>query len=175
MQENEVTPEEIKAFMNEPEVPAEAPKAPEPMGMDDWEPADGRPQDYKLTTEQIAGVAYRACWYLDFELNGGQTAMQAYGAWGDAEPHIVQHYIGLVNFFMNSAANPNGHESCQALHDLMLDAKMHDGWKWGENYSETDKTDPTLLSYKGLPEHLKARNFLFRCVVIGLRAVWKGH
>lgn len=179
MQENtettpgsEVSPEEIKAFMNEPDEPEEV-KAPPPMMMDDFLPADeeGKPREYKLTTEEIASIAYHAVQIADHAIHKSN----GWTIWDHLDPAIKMHYVGSVNFYMNSAANPNGHEACQALHDLMLDAKLHDGWRFGETYSEELKTDPTLLSYKGLPVQLKTRSFLFRCVVVGLLAVWKGH
>jgi hypothetical protein len=172
MQESkdEVSPEEIKAFMNEPEPEATPPPA--PMGMDDWE---GTPEnavnDHKLTSAQIALLAYDTVQLMQGQIDLGGSSV----FWSDLSDEQRQYYTGIVNFFINSAANPNGHESCQALHDLVLDAKLRDGWTYGEEYSEAEKKDPILLSYKGLPPHLKARNFLFRCVVVGLVAVWKGH
>lgn len=164
-----VSPDEVKAFMNEPE---EEIKAPEPMMMDDYLPQEDTGKiDYKLTTEEIASIAYHAVQIADQKIQQSGAWM----IWDHLDPTVRMHYVGTVNFYMNSAANPNGHEACQALHDLMLDAKLHDGWRYSETYSEELKTDPTLLSYKGLPVHLKAGKFLFRCVVVGLVAVWKGH
>lgn len=166
---NEVLHDEVKAFMNELENPT-----PAPMFVDDFAPAvdeNGNAiPDYKLSTDAIAALAYHAVSMLDSTISPN-----AWTIWDHLEPHLRLHYTGVVNFYMNSAANPNGHEACQALHDLVIDAKLRDGWRYSETYSEADKTDPTILPYKTLPQHLKARGFLFRCVVVGLVAIWKGH
>lgn len=177
MHENndEVSPLEIKAFMNEPDLEpkdASATHPPQPMGVDDWSesPEQAMAHDHKLTTLEIAEIAYNAANALSNKI-GGTFA----DAWQDLKPDLMLYYSGIVTFFINSAANPNGHESCQALHDLMLDAQLRDGWTYGENYSEDEKKNPLLLSYKGLPTYLKTQMFLIRCVTVGLIAVWKGH
>lgn len=168
--ENEVAHDDVKAFMNSPEEV----KAPPPMMVDDFKPAvdeNGEPIiDYRLTTEQIASIAYHSVSMLDAALKPDSWLI-----WDQLPSHMQRHYIGLVDYFMNSVANPNGHEACQGIHDLVIDAKLKGGWRYGESYSEEGKTDPTLLPYKTLPLHLKSRNFLFRCVTAGLVALWKGH
>lgn len=170
IEKSEVTADEIRAFMTEAEETArESSPIPPPLGMDDWERED-KPKDYRLTTEDISAIAYHAVCMLDANFN-----TEPWKIWHHLENHMQMHYISMTNFFMNSLANPNGHESCEALHHLVMDAKLKDGWRNGKEYSEEEKTDPTLLSYRGLPPHIKSRSFLFRCVVAGLREVWKGH
>lgn len=163
----EVTPDEVKAFMNEPEPEV---KVPEPMGMDDWEPAEPV-KDNKLTTEQIAKVGYSALGAYGYL----QGQLPIWFPFDDEPDHMKQHYLSKVSYFIQTAANPNGYEECMKMHDLVLDAKLRTGWRFGDVYSEEDKTDPNLLPYSRLPMHERAKDFLFRNVVISLLQVWKGH
>ena len=164
----EITHEDVKAFMNEPDpVPEE--KAPEPMGLDDWAPAE-EIKDWKLTTEQVAMVAYRSVCAYEFEQAGIDTL-----TWSSLEPHIQQHYTSKANYFIQTAGNPNGHEECAKMHDLMLEARLRDGWTFGNRFSEEAKIDDRLLPYRALPPHERAKDFLFRSVVISLLQIWKGY
>jgi hypothetical protein len=164
--ETQVSPEEIKAFMNEPETA----KAPEPMGLDDWAPAD-EVKDYKLTTEQIAHAAFHSLSY--YAQSNGVPLHES--VWSSLSDEMRQHYVSKVAYFTQTAANPNGYEECAKMHDLVLEVKLKNGWSWGETYSEDARTDPNLLPYRALPMHEKVKDFLFRNVVISLLQVWKGH
>lgn len=163
----EITHEDVKAFMNEPDpVPEE--KAPEPMGLDDWESNEPK-QDFKLTTEEIAALAYAALHRLATKLG------EAKHFWDDLPYDEKQHAISKANYFIQTAGNPNGHEECAKMHDLMLEAMLRDGWRYGEAHSEEEKRDHRLLPYRALPPHERTKDFLFRSVVISLLQIWKGH
>ncbi len=73
-----------------------------------------------------------------------------------------------------SAANPNGWKDVQKFHDGWLEAKLREGWKYGEWESEEMKTHPLLLPMSALPEVEKVKDFLFRNVVVSLGPLWSG-
>ena len=166
----EITHEDVKAFMNEPDpVPEE--KAPEPMGLDDWESPEPV-RDNKLTTEEIARLAHRSLLYFESHLNGSSMLMFP---WDELQDDERKHWISKANYFIQTAGNPNGHEECMKMHDVMLEAMLRDGWRYGETYSEDEKTSERLLPYRALPPHERTKDFLFRSVVISLLQVWKGY
>lgn len=143
----EVSPEEIKAFMAEPEQP----KAPEPMILDDLVPGHENQDQQKgrLTTQQIADLAY--------------TWANAAAANLDVDWRVswLANHTEWVNYIINTAANPNGYDVARELYETEIMKYEHDGF--------------FVPPFSKLTTQEKAPWFLFRSIVVGLLQVWAGH
>jgi hypothetical protein len=156
----EVSHDEIKAFMNEPEEP----KAPAPMIIDDWEPEEEK-KDHRKTTEEICIIAHKAL-----------NAYEGLDSPWEYEPDLYKaEMLQKAAYFISTAANPNGYEECSKMHDVNLEVKLKTGWKYGESYSDEEKTDPYLLPYRVIPMEEKTKDFMLRSIVLALLQVWKGY
>jgi hypothetical protein len=166
---SEVTPEQVKEFFAD--TTEEAEKAPEPVAFDDWTQTIENQQDFKISTKNMARLAYTAVMQLDVSLLGTNSKMVPYS---DLSEEMVKHVESKVNYFVSKAANPNGYEECAALHDLVLSAKLHEGWRYAAELSEENKQDPLVMPYRSLPIHLRTYDYLFRSIVIALLQIWRG-
>lgn len=63
-------------------------------------------------------------------------------------------------------ANPSAGDSAQ--HDAWCVDKRAAGWKYGAVKDETAKTHPCLVSFVQLPPHQRAKDRLFRAIVLAL-------
>lgn len=77
-----------------------------------------------------------------------------------------QSYVDGVNYVL---ANPEAGPSAQ--HDMWLIAKQADGWTWGEVKDEEKKTHPAILPFEELPESQRAKDSIFRAVVL-VSKIW---
>jgi len=166
---SEVTPDQVKEFFAD--TTEEAEKAPEPVMFDDWTQTAENQQDFKVSTKNIGRLAYTAVMQLDVSLLGTSSKMVPYS---DLNEEMIKHVESKVNYFVSKAANPNGYEECAALHDLVLSAKLHEGWRYAKDLSEEDKADPLVMPYRSLPVHLRTYDYLFRSIVIALLQIWRG-
>lgn len=158
---------EVKAFMNEPDEVA----APEPVMFDDWTQKEENKKDYKVSVKDMARIAYNAVFQLEISLLGTDSKMVPYSSLNE---EMFKHIESKVNYFIQKAANPNGYEECAALHDLVLSAKLHEGWRYAAELSEENKQDPLVMPYRSLAVHLRTYDYLFRSIVIALLQVWRG-
>jgi len=58
-----------------------------------------------------------------------------------------------------------------AQHDSWREKKVRDGWIFGEVKDAEKKTHPCLVDFCDLPEEQKAKDFLFKDVVLGLKRI----
>lgn len=166
---SEVTPEMVKEFLADN---SEEEKAPEPIMFDDWTQTAENQIDHKISTKHMARIAYNAVLNLDLSLNGSAATLLPYT---DLNEEMIKHVESKVNYFIAKAANPNGYEECAALHDLVLSAKLQQGWRYAPVLSEEEKADPTVMPYRNMPVHLRTHDYLFRSVVIALLQIWRGN
>ena len=167
---SEVTPEMVKEFFAADSEPEE--KAPDPIMFDDWTQTEENQHDNKISTKHIGRLAYNATLNLDLALNGTTSKMVPYT---DLSEEMIKHIESKVNYFVSKAANPNGYEECAALHDLVLSAKLHEGWRYAPVLSEEEKADPAVMPYRNMPVHLRTYDYLFRSIVIALLQIWRGN
>ena len=149
----ELSHEDVKAFMNEPEPVAEE-KAPPPMDLDDLAPMEQQEQieqTGRLTTVQLA----------DFAFSVATTALARLGkpCWfiTSTPPDIV----GWTNFIINSAANPNNYDVCREIYENEVMKA------WAESIYWPPFSKITIQE--------RMFYFTFRSTVVTLLGVWAGH
>lgn len=59
-------------------------------------------------------------------------------------------------------------------HQLWLDSKLAEGWRYGERKNEETKEHPAMLEYNVLPIEQRVKDYLFKGVVDGYRAADHG-
>lgn len=149
MQENEVTTDEIKAFMAEPEEP----KAPAPVMMDDF--SQSPEHEFvkgRLTTGEMTNAAYNAALdvaeLLGVDWFGSQIDMPIFDHW--------------TNFIIQSASNPNGYDACREMYET-------------EIMRAYDRGDVLRIPFSKLTTQEKIPWFTYRSTIIVLLPVWAGH
>lgn len=83
--------------------------------------------------------------------------------WETAPPNIQQSAIDGVRFVL---ANPEAPDA--ASHENWLKFKRADGWKYGPVKDPVKKEHPCMVPFAELPLHHRAKNTIFRAVVLGL-------
>lgn len=61
----------------------------------------------------------------------------------------------------------NPYVSCSDLHQSWMNFKSEAGWVYGEVKDEAARTHPNLIPWEDLPEEQKAKDEMFRTVVLG--------
>ncbi len=56
----------------------------------------------------------------------------------------------------------------EAGHESWMEAKLADGWVYGETKDADKKTHPCLVAFDELPAPQRAKDFIFRCTVHAL-------
>lgn len=109
-----------------------------------------------VTDEQIARVCHEAnrAWC---EANGDSSQMP----WDEAEDWQRSSALEGVRFARGGA-------SPQEQHEAWCEAKMRDGWSFGETKDADAKTHPCLVAYDELPPEQRAKDALFLAVVQAL-------
>jgi len=59
----------------------------------------------------------------------------------------------------------NSHTNASSVHDAWLERKMKEGWTYGKELDAVKKTDPQMVSYRGLPPIRRKNDKLFHAVV----------
>lgn len=88
--------------------------------------------------------------------------------WEDAPQWQRDSAIKGVEF---NLANPDAPAS--ASHDSWLEEKRRDGWKYGEVKNPEAKEHPCFVPYEELPEAQKAKDYLFKGIVLALKGFVK--
>lgn len=96
----------------------------------------------------------------------GQLFGEEVIAWDDTEELYKQGLIaGVTTYFENSELTP------EQEHQKWLDAKMADGWVYGEAVDTTPKTHPLILPFAELPMEHRAKATILHAAVHALKGV----
>ncbi len=106
----------------------------------------------------IARICYEAnrayCMIFDdFSLEG----------WDDAPEWQRQSYISGVRFRLE-----NPEVTARQMHENWMEAKVADGWVYGDSKDAGKKTHPCLVGYDALPDFQKRKDVLFSAIVKAL-------
>lgn len=66
----------------------------------------------------------------------------------------------------------DGTKTSEDSHANWLKFKEADGWHYGPVKDEIRKTHPAFLPYKDLPEQQRIKDYIFRSVVLGYKAIF---
>lgn len=83
--------------------------------------------------------------------------------WDEAPNWQQLSVIAGVNAILDGSAS-----TPEEQHEGWMDAKAHDGWTYGETKDPALKTHPCMLPYLELPASQRAKDKIFRGVVIGM-------
>ncbi len=114
----------------------------------------------KLTVEQIAKVCH--------EVNRAYS--EAIGdpvkpTWEECpEDQRVSCRAGVELHLGNPTTTPS--ES----HGSWLQNKLATGWKYGEKFDQIFQTHPAMVPYEQLPKEQRAKDYIFRAIVMALAA-----
>lgn len=86
-------------------------------------------------------------------------------AWSDLPDTAKDGFISGVIAHLN--AGPGGLDP-EASHKAWLNAKLADGWSYGQTKDFEKKTHPAMLDYVDLPVSQKPKDFIFRQVIQSL-------
>lgn len=114
----------------------------------------------KLAVNEIAKVCHEANRALTSII--GDVPVQA--PWELCPVDMQQSCIRGVAFAL---ANPDAPPAAQ--HEAWMKDRLAQGWKWGPERSELEKTHPALVPYEQLPEAVRKKDALFKAVVNALR------
>ena len=87
-------------------------------------------------------------------------------AWKDAPQWQVESALKGVKFCLDNPAAPPS-----ANHESWLKQKLEDGWKYGPVKDPETKEHPCCVPYEQLPEDQKAKDYLFKGIVVGLSSI----
>lgn len=83
--------------------------------------------------------------------------------WDDAPQWQRDSAVAGVVFVANNpAAGPS------ASHDSWLEQKLERGWRWGEVKNPDAKEHPRMVPYQDLPVEQRAKDHIFRAIVLAL-------
>jgi len=86
--------------------------------------------------------------------------------WSEASPEIQASCHRGVYMYMN---NPNA--TPEQSHENWMEGKEADGWEYGEEKDEKEKTHPCMVPYEELPVEQRAKDYIFRAVVLNTLAM----
>lgn len=86
-------------------------------------------------------------------------------AWEESPDWQKQSALSGVIFHLNNPGAPPSRS-----HELWLEQKRREGWKYGPTKNPETKEHPCFLPYEGLPASQQAKDALFIGVVDALRA-----
>lgn len=66
----------------------------------------------------------------------------------------------------------DGTHSAEQSHENWLKFKEADGWKYGPVKDTEAKTHPAFMPYSDLPMEQKIKDYIFRSVVLSVKACW---
>lgn len=109
-----------------------------------------------MTNEQIAIVCHEA----------NRALCNSFGdfsqkPWAEAEQWQRDAAFQSIEFLQG---NPDAGDS--ALHDSWMQAKIKDGWVYGEKKDGEAKTHPCLVPFTELPPQQQAKDAIFRAIVV---------
>jgi len=115
----------------------------------------------KHLVEQIARVCYAAATTWD-ESHGADPAP----AWEDADEATVQSLTKRINVTL---ADPRGGDG--TYHNTWVAEMRENGWCAGSDYDAKRKIDPQMVQFHMLTPFQKARERMFRSIIIALSRV----
>lgn len=104
-----------------------------------------------LTFEQIARIAEASVDAYRRERGDGPRP-----SW-DERPQSYRD--AMVRGVRMLAQNPGA--TAEAMHDMWMSARFLEGWRYGPEYSEADKTHPILVVWDDVPEAQRLKDILF--------------
>lgn len=114
-----------------------------------------------MKPEQIAKIAH--------EVNRAYCASlsdTSVPAWADAtDAHRASLLAGVNMHLANPDATP------EQAHESWLQAKLVDGWTYGETKDAEKKVHPCIKDYAALPAEQRAKDYLFRGVVHAVKGL----
>lgn len=117
-----------------------------------------------LTLLQIAACCHAA--NAEYCRQLGDTSQPS---WDDAPDWQKRSaIIGVIHDLTHPNVTPGD------AHQIWLDTKIAEGWKWGLVKNTEAKEHPALRPYDELPDPIRAKDFLFLAVVRGLQSFWDG-
>lgn len=87
--------------------------------------------------------------------------------WNEAE---AWQRAAAIDGVKHALANPN--DPVSRAHEFWCEAKLKDGWVYGEIKDGVAKTHPCLVPYAQLPEGQKAKDALLQAVVTALTPLY---
>lgn len=113
-----------------------------------------------LTVNTIAKICHEA----NRAYCQAQLADISQPEWDKAPTWQIESAIKGVEFCLD---NPDAPPS--ANHESWLKQKLDDGWKYGPVKNAEIKEHPCCVAYDQLPEEQKAKDYLFKSIVEGLK------
>ncbi|HEX8748607.1 MAG TPA: RyR domain-containing protein [Pyrinomonadaceae bacterium] len=111
-----------------------------------------------FSIEQVARVAHEAKAAL-CDCIGEDSK----GSWDDAPDWQRESAIGGVRFHLeNPDAQPH------AIHERWMREKLESGWRYGRLKDGEARTHPCILPFEQLPPEQKAKDRLFKAIVLAL-------
>lgn len=78
-------------------------------------------------------------------------------------PFNEQRFAGIAQGVIDTWNNPE--RTPADNHTAWMERMIADGWRWGEELSEEDKTHPALVDWNFVPELYKVNDALFLAIV----------
>jgi RyR domain len=116
-----------------------------------------------MNIEQISKFAYSVLSAYSESIGEKQKS-----DWKDLHSEKKQTFRRGVDAHMS---NPDISE--EQAHDLWIDEKLTQGWKWGMEKDEKKKEHPNMVPYNELPENQKAKSTIFKSIVNNLSLLIK--
>lgn len=85
--------------------------------------------------------------------------------WKDAPQWQIESAVDGVNAHLASNLTP------EQSHQLWLDEKEKDGWKFGPIKDPEKKEHPCFVPYESLPTEQKAKDYIFSAIVRTLKEI----
>lgn len=111
-----------------------------------------------FSIEQVARIAHEANATLCDSIGEVSNA-----SWEDAPEWQRQSSIRGVRFHLD---NPDAQP--EAIHEWWMRERLESGWRYGEARDDDARTHPCIVPYEQLPPEQKAKDYLFKAIVLAL-------
>lgn len=89
---------------------------------------------------------------------------QVQPSWAEApEEQRRATFDGIAQVFANHEIDP------VALHDAWIVGMVANGWRYGPERDDLRKLHPCICPYEQIPEHERAKDRLFKAIVLALK------
>lgn len=124
-----------------------------------WRPSAQRPTVSEVARCCHEAVRALAACYGDFSIPSWDAAP----AW-----QVESACHGVAQLIHNPSLTP------KELHELWMQHKLDEGWRYGSTKDPTQKTHPCLVPYDQLPAVQRAKDHVFRAVALSVLALREG-